>query len=984
MNPTDLTTAPVWTAAGWTMLHLVWVGAAIGLVAALARRLLKTARPEARYGVALACLFSLSASPAAIFVRVFEPDSASEFTIVRAARTSERASLGSSAISDRSRPARPEVMAVNPPISDSRRSRLDFLVRYLPWFWLAGSLSTLAMLATGLIGVEQLRRSSRLVESGDLPRRCRALAGSLGIARRVGVGVCDRLAVPVLMGIVRPLILLPPAALSGWSFEQLEMVLLHELAHLRRWDNLVNLLQRVVEALLFFHPVVWWLSGSVRLERELCCDRLVVQRLGQPFAYAEMLVALAGSSHRGRRAVLAMADRQVMTRIRRLFNLEDRSMKLTMPEGLGLLGAVIVGTALALGSQAGQPKPAGESEESIRQALRKAVDDVKEIPRDRLENDFKVVTLTNIAEAQLKLGDRASALATLQRAFESIDGFDPKRGELEIIETLPQVAKYQREAGDPTAARASLDRLTKLVESLKDFSRVEELTHLTGTDQPRRENHEMGAVVRCELLMVIAEERMALGDRDEARALYRRAITAILPQKDVLKPMVLAGIGSKLHKAGDAAGAHDVTEQAHRAAMLLTNAEEKQGVMTYVAGARAEIGDLDGALGLAQTLGKYGRSAALEEIVESFAEDDFHGARNDPAGVKILIGAESMKVKDRATTRQAMPKIAQAVRDTGDTLLQARMLSMIANLQVKAGDFAGARQTADSIPNIKRKDFPGPSDGFYDAIKPATLAINAWLQAEAGDKGGASEGLRQAISLSRSVETADQKIVAQIVIVQKQIECGDHSGARALIQEAIPFALKQPEPLRSRSLAMLVESQAKAGDAAGATKTTTAIRDYPGLEKQKALGTLADWYEKAGDHATAQAFLRQALQCAEAKVPENAPPLPGKIKPPQVIAARSFVDFEYELGPRLLEHQKQMASLFLHARLGDSEGALRLARAMPAGARNVALGNLAGDLARRGDVAGAMKLAASLETPEERLMAFGLTACAIRDARAGK
>ena len=203
------------------------------------------------------------------------------------------------------------------------------------------------------------------------------------------IGICDRLAVPVLMGIVRPLILLPPAALSGWSVEQLEMVLLHELAHLRRWDNLVNLVQRVVESLLFFHPVVWWLSGWVRLERELCCDRLVVERLGQPFAYAEMLVALAGSSHRGRRAVLAMADRQVLTRIRRLLNLEDRSMKLTMPEGLGVLGAVIVGVSLAFGLQAAQPKPAGESEESIRQALRKAVDEVSAIPHDGLQYDFK-------------------------------------------------------------------------------------------------------------------------------------------------------------------------------------------------------------------------------------------------------------------------------------------------------------------------------------------------------------------------------------------------------------------------------------------------------------------------------------------------------------------------------------------------------------------------------------------------------------------
>ena len=377
-----------------------------------------------------------------------------------------------------------------------------------------------------------------------------------------GVGICDRLHGPILVGIIRPLILLPPAALSGWSVEQIEMVLLHELAHLQRWDNLVNLVQRIIESLLFFHPVVWWLSGWVRLERELCCDRLVVERLSRPFAYVEMLMTVAGSSQRGRRAVLAMADRQVMTRIRRLLNREDRSMKLTMPEGLGVLVAMIVGVSLALGLQAAPPKPAGESEESIRQALRTMVDDVKDISQDQLKDDFKVMTFTDIAQAQIKLGDRTSALVTLRRAFESIDNFDPKKGELELFGSCPRLPKHQREAGDPIAARATLDRLTRLVRSLKNFSRVEELIQLTGAEKPRRENHEMGAMVRCGLFILVAEERLALGDRDEARFLYQNAIEAIEPQKDVLKPMALAGIGSRLYKAGEAAWARDVIEQA--------------------------------------------------------------------------------------------------------------------------------------------------------------------------------------------------------------------------------------------------------------------------------------------------------------------------------------------------------------------------------------------------------------------------------------
>ena len=140
------------------------------------------------------------------------------------------------------------------------------------------------------------------------------------IGRRVTVAVCERIAAPVLVGIVRPIILLPPAALTGWSPDEIEMVLLHELAHVRRWDNLVNLVQRLVESLLFFHPAVWLVSSWVRREREACCDAVVVGRTNRPHAYAEMLVALAAqmprsvlfhpaaSSRDGRRPACAVAS----------------------------------------------------------------------------------------------------------------------------------------------------------------------------------------------------------------------------------------------------------------------------------------------------------------------------------------------------------------------------------------------------------------------------------------------------------------------------------------------------------------------------------------------------------------------------------------------------------------------------------------------------------------------------------------------------
>jgi beta-lactamase regulating signal transducer with metallopeptidase domain len=985
MSSTFLTTSPVWTAAGWTMLHLLWASAAVGLMAALVRRLLKSARPETRYAVALTCLLAMSMSPALIFVRIFVPDSGTRAMTVRS-RSAPAKALPSVADTDRHEQARPKFRnpSFDRPVTDPAQSRIDSLVRFLPWFWLCGSLSTMAMLVTGLVGVEQLRRSSGLVESGDIPRRCRAMAGSLGITRRVGVGICDRLAMPVLIGIVRPLILLPPAALFGWSVEQLEMAMLHELAHVRRWDNLMNLLQRFVESLLFFHPVVWWLSEWVRLERELCCDRLVVERVGQPVAYAEMLVALAGTTHRRRQIMVAMADRQVLTQIRRLLNLEERSMKLTMPEGLGLMSAVIVGVSLVLGSQAAPPKPSGESAETIRQALRMAADSVEATPPNRSPGNSTAMTLINVAEAMLKLGDRTTALATLQRAYESIDQVDPPSKGMPFFGDLIQIAGHQRLAGDLVGSKVSLSRAARIVESFKSGAAPHDETQRAGHAQNQRDEQEVSAANRSELFLYLAEELTAAGDPDLARALCSRAMTAIQLQKDVQKPIVLAGIARSLFKTGDVAGARDAIKQARDATTELPNEKEKESSMATIAQAMVEIGDMDDSMAMLRTVGTREREKAITRIIESLADDNFKGAWADPGGIKIVIGAEMMKVKDLDMARRTLPRLAQVVCMSNDRLAQARLLSKIASLQADASDFTGARQTVDSIPDVKRADFPGPSDGFYDAIKPAILAMIAQHQFEAGDKAGASRCLRQAIALAWAIETADQKIVAQIVIAQKHIECGDRGGAHDLLKEAIPFAQIQAEPLRSRSLAMFVDCQLKSSDPEGAIETTSAIRDYPGPEKRRALHSLADWYEKAGDQPTAQGFLQQCLRITEAKAPANFPPLAfrppaGKVKPQVGIAARSFIDYEYEIDPKLIEHQNEMASLFLHAQLGDREGALRMAQATQGPMRNVILSNLAGQLAHSGDVTGAMKLATTFETAEERLTAIQLVACAIRD-----
>ena len=209
------------------------------------------------------------------------------------------------------------------------------LISLLPTLWLIGAPLTFLLLAAGLIGSERLRRRATPIVSGPAYDACQRLRHALKITRRIALAACDEIAQPILVGIVRPLILLPTAALAGWTPEQLDMVLLHELAHVRRWDNLVNLAQRIVESLIFYHPAVWLVSRQVRRDREECCDATVVARIPEPTHYAELLITIAATS-RSRLSgapsltlTSAMATHPLAGRIRRILNLQEEPMRIT-------------------------------------------------------------------------------------------------------------------------------------------------------------------------------------------------------------------------------------------------------------------------------------------------------------------------------------------------------------------------------------------------------------------------------------------------------------------------------------------------------------------------------------------------------------------------------------------------------------------------------------------------------------------------------
>jgi len=268
---------PVAQALGWTLLHFLWQGALLGLLAWLALALLRGASSKARYGMACAFLVLMVAAPLATFLSLEKQASASieHLTLKMAAA----ATLLSKAPADL-------------PFAQRLKAALDPALPWLLTGWAAGVLLLSARFLGSWIRVQRLRRRSAVPVPAEwhlvLSRLCRELR----LSRTVRLLQSAAVEVPTALGWLRPVILLPACALTGLAPLQLEAILAHELAHIRRGDFLVNLLQSLVEVLLFYHPAVWWLSSRIRAERELCCDDVAAELCGDPLILARALTDL--------------------------------------------------------------------------------------------------------------------------------------------------------------------------------------------------------------------------------------------------------------------------------------------------------------------------------------------------------------------------------------------------------------------------------------------------------------------------------------------------------------------------------------------------------------------------------------------------------------------------------------------------------------------------------------------------------------------
>jgi beta-lactamase regulating signal transducer with metallopeptidase domain len=283
---------------GWTLVHFLWQGAAIGLLLLAVDAALNKATSRARYAAACVAMLLMVCSVGVTFV-----------WLDNGGRTLPQSVTASPL---------PAPASWMPARAASSATAIPNLTEWFAYFWLIGVLVLSMRSLGGWVLLERHRRRATTPAETHWLTTMAKLAERLRISRAVRLCESALTEVPAVIGWIRPVVLFPLSAFSGLTAEQMEALLAHELAHIRRHDYLVNLLQTCAETLLFYHPAVWWVGRRMRAERENCCDDLAVEMCGDAVSYA---CALAQMEHlRSDAPALAMAANRgsLLERIQRL------------------------------------------------------------------------------------------------------------------------------------------------------------------------------------------------------------------------------------------------------------------------------------------------------------------------------------------------------------------------------------------------------------------------------------------------------------------------------------------------------------------------------------------------------------------------------------------------------------------------------------------------------------------------------------------
>lgn len=337
-------------ALGWTIFHSLWQGLIIGLILFLIFKYRRNISAQTRYilGVfSLAAIFTSSLFT--FFIAYHSHSSHAEFVTFSSASISNLAGFS----------GRADELSILNPISSGWPQSLIRTFNFVSIIWFIGVLLLAMRLAGGMLIINGMRRQGVSPLPAAWEQRMKMLAVKMGLRRSITYLQSQKVRVPTVIGILRPVVLIPAMIISGLPADQLETIIVHELAHIRRHDFLINIMQSIMEALFFYHPVVWIISENVRLEREKCCDDYTIKVCGKVSLYARALAWLSELQITATIPSVAITGnkKNIVHRVERLIN--NKKMKTNTTERL-IAGLVLVTSVLVLTLSTGATfKPSG-------------------------------------------------------------------------------------------------------------------------------------------------------------------------------------------------------------------------------------------------------------------------------------------------------------------------------------------------------------------------------------------------------------------------------------------------------------------------------------------------------------------------------------------------------------------------------------------------------------------------------------------------
>ena len=388
---------------GWVLLHFVWQGLLIGVVSWMGMIFLKKSSAQSRYLLLCAALLSCILTPCITWIILAN----------KSHRNTPVANLSSESIQTNvtsgSTLTTTEITSTGSVQGFSHSSgwtlkNLESLVAprlpYLVTIWGVGVIFLSLRLLYGWIQLRRLFASGVPVADRTWGERLHLLSEKMGIRGPITLLESILIEVPTVIGWMQPVILVPVTFLTGLPSDQIEAILAHELAHIQRHDYFVNLIQIAVETLLFYHPVVWWISKSIREERENCCDDIALRVVGDKAVYVSALAALEESRSLPMAITMSVAGGSLLQRIKRIIGVGGGK------DSSWLVLAALLMLAVAASAGMWEAKHHGQAEKMASKVSDGATNSVA--PRKEIE-----------VEAQIYVGTQSD----LEKAFIPPKGF---------------------------------------------------------------------------------------------------------------------------------------------------------------------------------------------------------------------------------------------------------------------------------------------------------------------------------------------------------------------------------------------------------------------------------------------------------------------------------------------------------------------------------------------------------------------------------